>query len=158
MCSTPIHEIAEGHNDRIKQFYSKLWCRDDEVLPKINLKQKFAGSNITINASTVETFCSVVDNQGESFKTVRNSSMKAPMDFAIVLSWHWQVSNISLSPHPHFIKSSFLHRQSYSQFSLWLSMATYSSLSTFPMVLAWLKAPNPSGSAMSAMPRHISHP
>lgn len=95
MGSALVHEIAEGHNDRIKQFYWKLWYRDDEVLPKIDLKQKFVGPNITINASTVETFYSVVGNQGESFRTVRNSSVKAPMDFAVVPSW--QVSNILLS-------------------------------------------------------------
>jgi fatty acid synthase subunit alpha, fungi type len=33
MGSMPIHEIAEGRNERIKQFYWKLWYGDNEVLP-----------------------------------------------------------------------------------------------------------------------------
>ena len=87
MGSTPIHEIAEGRNERIKQFYWKLWYGDNEVLPKINIKDKFTGPEITIEASAVETFCAVVGNQGESFKAVRSSDVKAPMDFAIVTGW-----------------------------------------------------------------------
>ena len=92
MGSTPIHEIAEGRNDRIKSFYWKLWYGDNEDLPKIDLKEKFTGPNVTIEASDIETFCSVVGNQGESFKTVRNSSVKAPMDFAIVTGWQVSIS------------------------------------------------------------------
>jgi fatty acid synthase subunit alpha len=74
MGSAPIHEITEGRNERIKQFYWKLWYGDDDVLPKIDIKDKFTGPEITIEASAVETFCAVVGNQGESFKTMRNST------------------------------------------------------------------------------------
>ena len=87
MASMPIHEIAEGRNNRIKQFYWKLWYGDDEILPQIDLKEKFTGPDVIIEASDIETFCSVVGNQGESFKTVRNSLAQAPMDFAIVTGW-----------------------------------------------------------------------
>jgi fatty acid synthase subunit alpha, fungi type len=85
--STPIHEIAECRNERIKQCYWKLWYGGDEVLPKIDIREKFTSPEITIEAGTVETFCAVVRNQSESFKIVRNSQMKAPMDFAIVTGW-----------------------------------------------------------------------
>lgn len=87
MGSTPIHEIAEGRNERIKQFYWKLWYGDSEVLPQIDIRDKFTGPEITVEANAVETFCAVVGNQGESFKTTRNSEVKAPMDFAIVTGW-----------------------------------------------------------------------
>ena len=87
MGSTPIHELAERRNERIKQFYWKLWYGDNEVLPKINIKDKFTGPEIIIETSAVETFCAVVGNQGESFKAVRSSDVKAPMDFAIVTGW-----------------------------------------------------------------------
>ena len=87
MGSAPIHEITEGRNEPIKQFYWKLWYGDDDVLPKIDIKDKFTGPEITIEASTVKTFCAVVGNQGKSFKTMRNSDVKAPMDFAIVTGW-----------------------------------------------------------------------
>ena len=64
MGSTPIHEIAEGRNERIKQFYWKLWYGDNEVLPKIDIRDKFMGPQITIEAGAIETFCAVVGNQG----------------------------------------------------------------------------------------------
>ena len=45
------------------------------------------GPETTVETGAVEPFCAVVGNQGESFKTVRNSDAKAPMDFAIVTGW-----------------------------------------------------------------------
>jgi fatty acid synthase subunit alpha, fungi type len=75
MGSTPIHEVAEGRNERIKQFYWKLWYGDNEVLPTIDIREKFTSPEITIEAGTVETFCAVVGNQSESFKTARNSEV-----------------------------------------------------------------------------------
>jgi len=83
----PIHEIATGRNDRIKSFYWKLWYGDNEVLPSINIRDKFVGPEVTIAAEDVEQFCAVVGNQGERFKTVRNEQVQAPMDFAIVTGW-----------------------------------------------------------------------
>jgi fatty acid synthase subunit beta len=83
----PIHEIATGRNTRIKQFYWKLWYGDDAVLPDIDIHETFVGPEVVIEATAVETFCAVVGNKGESFKTVRNDVVKAPMDFAIVTGW-----------------------------------------------------------------------
>jgi fatty acid synthase subunit alpha, fungi type len=83
----PIHEIATGRNERIKQFYWKLWYGDDEVLPNIDIHEKFMGPAVAINSSDVEQFCAVVGNQGESFKSARNDNVQAPMDFAIVTCW-----------------------------------------------------------------------
>ncbi|KAG5638483.1 hypothetical protein H0H81_012415 [Sphagnurus paluster] len=83
----PIHEVATGRNTRIKEFYWKLWYGDDEVLPSIDIRETFEGPEVTIDADDVEEFCAVVGNQGESFKTVRNDNVQAPMDFAIVTGW-----------------------------------------------------------------------
>ena len=83
----PIHEISEGRNDRIKQFYWKLWYGDNEALPEIDIREKFVGPEITISADDVERFCAVVGNRDESFKTARNGQVQAPMDFAIVTGW-----------------------------------------------------------------------
>ncbi|KAJ7158521.1 fatty acid synthase [Mycena filopes] len=83
----PIHEIATGRNTRIKEFYWKLWYGDDAVLPQIDIRETFHGPEVTIEAAAVEQFCAVVGNQGESFKTVRNDQVSAPMDFAIVTGW-----------------------------------------------------------------------
>ena len=83
----PIHEVEEGRNRRIKQFYWKLWYGDNEELPTIDVHETFVGPEVTINADDVEQFCSVVGNQGEAFKTVRTEDTQAPMDFAIVTGW-----------------------------------------------------------------------
>lgn len=87
MGSAPIHEITEGRNNRIKAFYWKLWYGDNETLPTLDIKDEFVGPEVTINAEDVETFCAVVGNHGESFKSARTESVKAPMDFAIVTGW-----------------------------------------------------------------------
>lgn len=89
----PIHEIALDRNTRIKQFYWKLWYGDDSVLPEIGLRDTFTGPEVTITTADVEQFCAVVGNQGESFKSARNDTVYAPMDFAIVTGW--QVSGQS---------------------------------------------------------------
>jgi fatty acid synthase subunit beta len=83
----PIHEIASGRNERIKQFYWKLWFGDNEVLPNIDIHENFVGRDVAINSSDVEQFCAVAGNQGESFKVARNENVQAPMDFAIVTCW-----------------------------------------------------------------------
>lgn len=83
----PIHEIATGRNERIKQFYWKLWYGDNENLPSIDIHEKFVGLEASINSDDVEQFCAVVGNLGESFKTARSDKVQAPMDFAIVTCW-----------------------------------------------------------------------
>ncbi|KAG8997734.1 3-oxoacyl-[acyl-carrier-protein] synthase [Tulasnella sp. JGI-2019a] len=83
----PIHEVVDGRNKRIKEFYWKLWFGDDESLPEIGLRDTFTGPEVTISAVAVESFCSVVGNQGEVFKGTRSETLQAPMDFAIVTGW-----------------------------------------------------------------------
>lgn len=83
----PIHEVSEGRNWRIKEFYWKLWFGDNEVLPEIDIRDTFQGPEVTITAEAVERFCTVVGNQSEQFKTARNERVQAPMDFAIVTGW-----------------------------------------------------------------------
>ncbi|KAH8100945.1 fatty acid synthase [Cristinia sonorae] len=84
----PIHEVAGDRNTRIKDFYWRLWFGDNEKLPtNLNVRDTFAGPEVTIDADEVEDFCSVIGNQGEAFKTTRNAEVQAPMDFAIVTGW-----------------------------------------------------------------------
>jgi fatty acid synthase subunit alpha len=87
MGSAPIHEIADDRNMRIKEFYWKLWFGDQTVLPNIDISETFTAPEITIDVASVEKFCGIVGNEGESFKAVRNEDVKAPMDFAIVTGW-----------------------------------------------------------------------
>ena len=85
--SVPIHEVADGRNLRIKDFYWRLWFGDDEALPSIGVRETFFGPEVTVTGEEVETFCNVVGNQSEAFKTARNERVQAPMDFGIVTGW-----------------------------------------------------------------------
>uniref|UniRef100_A0A0W0EUQ4 Putative fatty acid synthase n=1 Tax=Moniliophthora roreri TaxID=221103 RepID=A0A0W0EUQ4_MONRR len=94
MGSAPIHEVVDGRNTRIKQFYWKLWYGDDESLPNLDIHEAFKGPEVTLDAKAIEEFCTVVGNHGESFKTVRNPTVNAPMDFAIVAGWQAIIKSI----------------------------------------------------------------
>ncbi|KAI5885432.1 uncharacterized protein SCHCODRAFT_01176814 [Schizophyllum commune H4-8] len=87
----PIHEFAEGRNDRIKAFYWKLWYGDSEALPNINVRDVVKGAEVTSKAEDVEQFCqfcAVVGNQqpGRGLQE-REETPMAPMDFAFVMGW-----------------------------------------------------------------------
>lgn len=90
----PIHEVVEGRNKSIKDFYWRLWFGDDEKLPSLKLDTTFTCDESKVDALAVQRFCDVVGNQGEAFKSARNEKIMAPMDFAIVLGW--QVSILFL--------------------------------------------------------------
>lgn len=97
----PIHEVAADRNKRIKEFYWRLWFGDNEVLPEIDVRETFTGPEVTIEAKDIDSFCNVVGNQSESFKTARTAEVQAPMDFAIVTGW--QVRSIWHLYEPHHL-------------------------------------------------------
>jgi fatty acid synthase subunit alpha len=82
-----IHEVIEDRNTRIKEFYRKLWFGDESILPSLDVRDTFTGPEVTIDVASVEEFCGVVGNEGESFKSVRTTDVKALMDYAIVTGW-----------------------------------------------------------------------
>ena len=94
MGSMPVHEVSEGRNGRIKDFYWRLWFGDDQSRPELDIHETFIGPEVVISANDVETFCNVVGNQSEAFKTARAETVKAPMDFAIVTGWQVSRSDI----------------------------------------------------------------
>ncbi|KAJ3916064.1 fatty acid synthase [Lentinula edodes] len=94
MGSAPIHEVVTGRNMRIKAFYWKLWYGDDQSLPELDIHDTFTGPDVTLKAEDIEKFCSVVGNNDESFKSVRTTTISAPMDFAIVAGWQAIIKSI----------------------------------------------------------------
>ncbi len=77
----------EERNNRITEFYWRLWFGDDEEPQDLDVRDTFTGPEVTISADDVEAFCAVVGNQQEKFKTARTDEVKAPMDYAIVTGW-----------------------------------------------------------------------
>ncbi|KAJ3387995.1 3-oxoacyl-[acyl-carrier-protein] synthase [Lobulomyces angularis] len=88
----PIHEIMEGRNQRIKDFYSKLWYVDKS---KSNLTpyDTFT-STFKITSSQVSEFVNVVGNQAHAYLIGQEGKTETPMDFSIVSGWKSLVTAI----------------------------------------------------------------
>lgn len=85
----PIHEVMEGRNDRIKDFYYKLWFGADNRDDFLNLPvtEKLVGTGETVKAPEIKEFCQAVGNQAEIYVDRGQKIIHAPMDFAIVVGW-----------------------------------------------------------------------
>ena len=83
----PIHEIMEGRNDRIKEFYWRAWFANDPLDPEAQVAGKFDGGKATVTSEAINEFVHAVGNTGEAFVDRPGKTMYAPMDFAIVVGW-----------------------------------------------------------------------
>lgn len=83
----PIREVMEGRNDRIKEFYSKIWFGDEEVPFDTPATSTFDGGKATVTSQAIADFVHAVGNTGEAFVERPGKEVFAPMDFAIVAGW-----------------------------------------------------------------------
>jgi fatty acid synthase subunit beta, fungi type len=84
----PIHEVMEDRNDRIKEFYYRVWFGDDEKVPfDAQINSKFDGGRATVTSEAINDFVHAVGNNGEAFVDRPGKEVFAPMDFAIVVGW-----------------------------------------------------------------------
>lgn len=72
----PVHQVSIVFNDRIKDFYRHLWFGYNERPPLLNFRETFTGPEVTILASDVEEFCTVVGNLQEEFKVKHAGNVK----------------------------------------------------------------------------------
>ncbi|PWY99602.1 hypothetical protein BCV70DRAFT_109981 [Testicularia cyperi] len=78
-----IHEVMEGRNDRIKQFYWQLWFHADmPATAQLAATKEFQSPTKSLDEAAIRRFCHIVENRGEVF-----TKGQAPMDFAIVAGW-----------------------------------------------------------------------
>ncbi|CBQ73371.1 related to fatty acid synthase, beta and alpha chains [Sporisorium reilianum SRZ2] len=78
-----IHEIMDGRNDRIKQFYWQLWFHADmPAAAQLAAAKEFKSPVKSLDEAAIRNFCRIVENRGEVF-----TKGQAPMDFAIVAGW-----------------------------------------------------------------------
>jgi fatty acid synthase subunit beta len=84
---SPIHEVMEGRNDRIKEFYWQAWFGNEELDLDAVVTSKFDGGKTTITGEDINDFVHAVGNTGEAFVDRPGKIMYAPMDFAIVVGW-----------------------------------------------------------------------
>ena len=83
----PIHEVMEGRNDRIKEFYWRAWFGDDVLDLDAVVTSTFDGGSETITGEAISDFVHAVGNTGEAFVDRPGKTVYAPMDFAIVIGW-----------------------------------------------------------------------
>ena len=84
----PIREVMKSRNDRIKEFYYKIWFGEDEMVPfEQSVTSTFQGGRATITGEAINDFVHAVGNTGEAFVDRPGKEVLAPMDFAIVVGW-----------------------------------------------------------------------
>lgn len=94
-----IHEVMEDRNDRIKDFYARLWFSDAQIKELATLKHEANAestfkSKHVIQGNEISQFCQVVGNHSETYISTDPSKVRAPMDFAIVVGWKALVSTL----------------------------------------------------------------
>ena len=83
----PIREVMEGRNDRIKEFYYRVWFGDEKVPFDTPATSTFEGGRATVTSQKIADFVHAVGNTGEAFVDRPGKEVFAPMDFAIVVGW-----------------------------------------------------------------------
>ncbi|KAI1945742.1 beta subunit of fatty acid synthetase [Ophidiomyces ophidiicola] len=83
----PIREVMEGRNDRIKEFYYRLWFGEKSVPFDAPATSIFDGGVTTVVSKDIADFVHAVGNTGEAFVDRPGKEVFAPMDFAIVVGW-----------------------------------------------------------------------
>ncbi|KAK9382701.1 acyl transferase domain-containing protein [Kockiozyma suomiensis] len=83
----PIREVMEGRNDRIKNFYWRLWFGTDPYPADMDITDPIDGGTVTVTSKDIADFVYAVGNNGEAFVDRPGKTTYAPMDFAIVVGW-----------------------------------------------------------------------
>ncbi|ANB12603.1 tetrafunctional fatty acid synthase subunit FAS1 [Sugiyamaella lignohabitans] len=84
----PIQEVMEGRNQRVKDFYWKVWFGSNEKTPiDLDVTKPWDGDSVTVEGKAIADFVHAVGNNGEAFVERPNKVTYAPMDFAIVTGW-----------------------------------------------------------------------
>ena len=89
-------DISSGPNERIKQFYWKLWFGDNDVLPNIDIHKNFVGPDAAINSSDVEQFCAVAGNQEKPSRWRGTTTSSRSRGIRIILVRIFFYLNISM--------------------------------------------------------------
>lgn len=83
----PIREVMDGRNDRIKEFYYRVWFGEKAVPFDTPAAAIFDGGKTTVTTQAIADFVHAVGNTGEAFVDRPGNEIFAPMDFAIVAGW-----------------------------------------------------------------------
>ena len=80
-------EVMEGRNDRIKEFYYRLWFGDEKVPLDAAVTDVFDGGSAQVMGQAIADFVHAAGNNGEALVERPGKTVYAPMDFAIMVGW-----------------------------------------------------------------------
>ena len=83
----PIREVMESRNDRIKEFYYRIWFGNEKVPFDAPATSNFEGGQATVTSQAIADFVHAVGNTSEAYVERPGKEVLAPMDFAIVVGW-----------------------------------------------------------------------
>lgn len=86
---SPISEIMEGRNKRIKEFYWKLWFGSESVVDHspLDFTSTIKGEQVKISSQDISDFTHAIGNNSEAFVSRPGKVTFCPMDFSIVIGW-----------------------------------------------------------------------
>ncbi|GME75010.1 unnamed protein product [Ambrosiozyma monospora] len=86
--SAPIVEVMKGRNDRIKEFYWKVWFGSSAPIDlDFSTESKIDGGSMEITSKAILELTHAIGNSCEYFVPRVGRDQLAPMDFAIVIGW-----------------------------------------------------------------------
>lgn len=84
----PIAENMSGRNDRIKEFYWKVWFGSKSPVDfDFDVESTIDGGVMDINGKAIAELTHAIGNSCEYFVPRAGRDQLAPMDFAIVIGW-----------------------------------------------------------------------
>ena len=72
-----------------------------------SLIQDSIGPEVTLNVNDPAKFCSIIENNDKSYKSVRTDKVSAPMDFAVAAGWQLCIVYIRISVFNDLIRCFF---------------------------------------------------
>ncbi|RDL30477.1 uncharacterized protein BP5553_10355 [Venustampulla echinocandica] len=83
----PIHEAMRDREDRVKDFYHRLWFAQDLPTVAVPTTNRFDGGEFTVDGHTIAKFAHCIGNQDDAYSKRLGKQLSAPLDFAVVVAW-----------------------------------------------------------------------
>ncbi|KAF7623672.1 putative PKS/NRPS-like protein biosynthetic cluster [Aspergillus flavus] len=83
----PIHEIMDGRNERVKEFYYRVWFTNSQPKKWTSVHDTFCETGLEVTADSIAEFAHCVQNASDASSKRRGKTLYAPLDFGVVVGW-----------------------------------------------------------------------
>jgi fatty acid synthase subunit beta len=83
----PIHENVDRRNERIKDFYYRVWFADDKPDIQTSVHNTFMDGQFQVSANSIAEFAHCIQNPSDASSKRRGKKLFAPLDFGVVVGW-----------------------------------------------------------------------